>query len=75
MIYMEGAAFVATFLEPFSSFFSLDLTKMASKTPPSLASLLLRAALARLILIMVMTELSYAFIGCLHFIICSVLEL
>jgi hypothetical protein len=31
MIYMEGAAFVATFLEPFSSFFPVDLDTTSSR--------------------------------------------
>jgi len=50
---------------------------MALKTLPlpPLAILLQRAALARLILVMVMTALSYAFVGCLQFIFRTVLEL
>jgi hypothetical protein len=51
------------------------LAKMASKTPQPFAKVLLQIALARQILIMVMTTLSYALAGCLQFIFLTVLEL
>jgi hypothetical protein len=48
---------------------------MMLKNPPPLAQLLERAALARQILTTAMAALPSAFVGCLHFIISSVLEL
>ena len=53
----------------------LFFAKMASKTPPPFAKALLRAELARQILIMVVTTLSYALAGSLRLMCRSVLEL